>query len=129
MKAIFDIEEINDDGKDKSFSLSVNNGFIMPGSSQIITVTYRPCIVGQFTSTQFSIKVQGGNELKLSVIGQANGIDVMLSNKSVHFGEVQLQSVTNRLLNIINESDQPTSFQFFTDKTNVFSFSKTEGTV
>lgn len=67
--------------------------------------------------------------MKLSVIGQANGIDVSLSSKSVHFGEVQLTSVTNRLLNIINESDQPTTFQFFTDKTNIFSFSRTEGTV
>jgi hypothetical protein len=71
----------------------------------------------------------GGNEMKLSVTGQANGIEVSLSSKSVHFGEVQLTSVTNRLLNIINESDQPTTFQFFTDKTNVFSFSRTEGTV
>ena len=43
--------------------------------------------------------------MKLSVVGQANGIDVALSNQSVHFGEVQLTSVTNRLLNIINESD------------------------
>jgi hypothetical protein len=71
----------------------------------MITVTYQPTIVGQFTSTQFSIKILGGNEMKLSVIGQANGIDVYLSNKSVHFGEVQLTSVTNRLLNICNESD------------------------
>ena len=67
--------------------------------------------------------------MKLSVIGQANGIDVSLSSKSVHFGEVQLTSVTNRLLNIVNDGDQPTTFQFFTDKTNIFSFSKTEGTV
>ena len=76
----------------------------------MITVTYTPTIVGQYTSTQFSIKVLGGNEMKLSVIGEANGIDVCLSSKSVHFGEVQLTSVTNRLLNIMNDSDQPTTF-------------------
>jgi hypothetical protein len=38
-------------------------------------------------------------------MGQANGIDVYLSNKSIHFGEVQQTGTTNRLLNIINESD------------------------
>jgi hypothetical protein len=45
----------------------------------------------------------------------------------MHFGEVQLGSNTNRLLNICNDSDLPTSFQFFTDDKNVFSFSKIEG--
>ena len=129
VKAAFLIEEINDDGKDKAFILNTKGGIIKPGGSQEITVTYVPTIVGQFTSTQFSIKILGGNEMKLSVIGQANGIDVSLSTKSVHFGEVQLTSVTNRLLNIVNESDQPTTFHFFTDRTNIFSFSRTEGTV
>ena len=47
----------------------------------------------------------------------------------MHFGEVQLSSSTNRLLNICNDSDLPTTFQFFTDDKNVFSFSKLEGTV
>lgn len=57
------------------------------------------------------------------------GTEVSLSSKSIHFGEVQLESTTNRLLNICNNSDQPTSFQFFTDKSNIFSLSKTEGTI
>ena len=52
-----------------------------------------------------------------------------LSTRSIHFGEVQLQSATNRLLNIINESDQPTTFHFYSDRTNIFSFSKIEGTI
>jgi hypothetical protein len=29
----------------------------------------------------------------------------------------------------VNESDQPTTFQFFVDQSNVFSFSKVEGTI
>lgn len=40
-----------------------------------------------------------------------------------------MESTTNRLLNIVNDSDQPTTFQFYSDKTNVFAFSKTEGTI
>ena len=123
------IERINDDGKDNSFILSQTSGEIKPSNSSKITVTYAPNIVGQYTNSQFIIKVLGGNEMKLCCLGQANGNDVCLSNKSVHFGEVQLTSTTNRLLNIINDSDQPTTFQFFTDKSNIFSFSKTEGSI
>ena len=62
-------------------------------------------------------------------MGEAMGTEVALSSKSIHFGEVQLEATTNRLLNICNNSDQPTSFQFFTDKSNIFSLSKTEGTI
>lgn len=129
VKARFEIEQINDDGKDNSFILSLTSDTINPGASKKITVTYSPAIVGQFTCTQYSINVTGGNTLKLSCQGCANGIDVSLSSKSIHFGEVQLTSTTNRLLNICNESDQPTTFQFFNDKNNIFSFSKCEGTI
>ena len=55
VKAQFCIEEINDDGKDRAFTLSAKEGCIKPGGSQCITVTFKPTIVGQFTSTQFSI--------------------------------------------------------------------------
>jgi len=103
--ACFTIEKINDDGKDVSFKLSKESGTIVPGSSTNITVTYEPSLVGSFSNTQYSIKILGGNDLKLSCSGQALGSDVCLSSKSIHFGEVQLQNTTNRLLNIINESD------------------------
>lgn len=42
---------------------------------------------------------------------------------------MQLGSTTNRLVNIVNCSDLPTTFQFVTDKKNMFSFSKVEGQV
>lgn len=129
VKAQYSIELINDDGKDKSIVLNKYKGLIEPAGSDTITATFLPTIVGQCTNTQFKIDVVGGNELKLTCKGEANGIDVMLSNKSIQFGEVQMESATNRLLNIINQSDQPTSFQFFNDRSNIFSFSKTEGTV
>jgi hypothetical protein len=129
VKAQYTIEQINDDGKDKSIVLNKYKGLIEPAGSNTITVSFLPRIVGQCTCTQFYVKVVGGNELKLTCKGEAQGIDVLLSNKSIQFGEVQQQSATNRLLNIINQSDQPTTFQFFNDRANVFSFSKTEGTI
>lgn len=127
--AEYTLEAVNDDGKDDSIRLSNMHGTIAPGASATIVVTFCPSIVGQFTSRQYAINVKGGNQLKLVTIGQSNGVDVALSTKSIHFGEVQLTHSTNRLLNIINDSDQATSFQFFNDRTNMFSFSKVEGTI
>lgn len=102
VKAQYTIELINDDGKDKSIVLNKYKGLIEPAGSDTITATFLPTIVGQCTNTQFKIDVVGGNELKLTCKGEANGIDVMLSSKSIQFGEVQMESATNRLLNIIN---------------------------
>jgi hypothetical protein len=42
---------------------------------------------------------------------------------------VQNENNTNRLLNVVNSSDLPTSFQFVSDRHNTFSFSQTEGIV
>lgn len=129
MAAQFSVEKINDDGKDASFSIDFYQGQIPPNASFKITIKYVPSIVGVTSCSQYKIKTVGGNELNFSALGYATGFNVGLSNKSIHFGEVQIGSNTNRLLNIINDSDLPTSFQFVNDSKNVFSFSKTEGTV
>lgn len=110
VRAEYTLESVNDDGKDDSIKLSNMHGEIAPGGSATIVVTFCPSIVGQFTSRQYSINIKGGNQLKLVTVGQSNGVDVALSTKSIHFGEVQLTHSTNRLLNIINDSDQATSF-------------------
>ena len=127
--AKFTVEKVNDDGKDVSFSIDNYNGTIPPNASFKITVKYIPTTVGVHSCTQYKIKTVGGNDLAFSCVGQASGFNVNLSVKSIHFGEVQIGSNTNRLLNIVNESDLPTTFQFITDNKNVFSFSKVEGMV
>ena len=127
--AKFTVEKVNDDGKDVSFSIDNYSGTIPPNASFKITVKYIPTIVSVTSCTQYKIKTVGGNDLSFSCIGQAAGFNVNLSVKSIHFGEVQLGQTTNRLLNIINESDLPTTFQFINDDKNVYSFSKLEGTV
>jgi hypothetical protein len=102
---------------------------IPPGGSYIVWVTYAPTMPGTYSCTQYQILVEGGNALKFSCMGEGLGNEVSFSTNSIHFGEVQQDSTTNRLLNIINDSDQSTTFQIYSDKTNIFAFSKTEGTV
>lgn len=104
------IEKLNDDGKDPSFTLSEMKGSIAPGSSTTIWVTYAPTMPGSFSCTQYQVSIQGGNLLKFTCIGEGLGNEVSFSTNSIHFGEVQLEQTTNRLLNIINDSDQATTF-------------------
>lgn len=129
MPALFTVEKVNDDGKDTSFTIDCYQGVVPPNASFKITVKFVPSVVGLTSCTQYRVKTVGGNDLTFSVIGHADGFNVSLSVKSIHFGEVSLGANTNRLLNIINDSDLPTTFQFFTDDKNVFSFSKIEGSV
>lgn len=108
--ANFQVEKVNDDGKDLAFSIDNYSGSVPPGSSFKITVKFTPTIVGLTSCTQYRIKTVGGNDLHFSVIGHADCFTVRLSAVSVQFGEVQLTSNTNRLLNIMNDSDLPTTF-------------------
>ena len=70
------------------------------------------------------VKISPSQSITTEVILALN-----LSSKTVQFGEVQEQQTTNRLLNVVNDSDLPTSFQFFTDQSNLYSFSVTGGVV
>jgi len=51
VKAQYTIEQINDDGKDKSIVLNKYKGLIEPAGSNTITVSFLPRIVGQCTCT------------------------------------------------------------------------------
>jgi hypothetical protein len=108
--ATFSLEKVNDDGKDPAFSIDNYNGVVPPNASFKITVKYVPSVVGLTSCTQYKVKTVGGNDLSFSCIGHAEGFNVSLSTKSIHFGEVQIGSNTNRLLNICNDSDLPTTF-------------------
>ena len=123
------LERVSDDGKDPSISLSATSGTIEAHGKFLVTIKYTPKIPGVSSCAYFKVSSQGGNELNFNAKGQAEGYNVELSAKTVHFGEVQIEQSTNRLLNVCNNSALPTTFQFISDKSNVFSFSMTEGSV
>jgi hypothetical protein len=120
---------VNDDKKDSAIKVDHTSGEIAPGAILKVTVTYTPSIAGVKSFTLFKVAAFGGNQIEFSCKGEADGYNVELSSKTVHFGEVSVAQTTNRLLNVVNNSDLPTSFQFFTDKSNMFSFSVTQGVV
>ena len=129
MPTHYKIEKVNDDGKDPTIQVDHSEGEITPGQRIKVTVTYSPQIAGVKSYTLFKVGAFGGNQIEFSCQGLAEGYDVDLSTKTIQFGEVQESQTTNRLLNVVNNSDLPTAFQFFSDKNNLFSFSLTEGIV
>ena len=106
----YTIEKVNDDGKDVAIQVDHTEGEISPGQIVKVTVTYTPQIAGVSSFTLFKVVAFGGNQIQFSCRGVADGYDVQLSSKSIHFGEVQTEQTTNRLLNVVNNSDLPTSF-------------------
>ncbi len=67
--AQFQIEKINDDGKDVAFSLDCYSGVIPPGTSFKVTVKYIPQLVGVISCTHYKISIVGGDELKFTCMG------------------------------------------------------------
>lgn len=128
MPTEFEIEKVSDDGKDPTIRVDHLKGHLAPGQIVKIKVSYTPELPEVTSLANFKVSAFGGNEIRFACKGQAEAFDVDLSVKTIHFGEVQSDTNTNRLLNVVNSSDMPTTFQFVTDKSNVFSFSHVEGT-
>lgn len=84
----YTIEKVNDDGKDEAIRVDHSEGEISPGQIVKVTVTYTPQIAGVSSFTLFKVAGFGGNQIQFSCRGVADGYDVQLSSKSIHFGEV-----------------------------------------
>ena len=84
----FQIEKVSDDGKDPSIKVDIKQGTLSPGQILTICLSYTPEIPGVNSQVQFLVSAFGGNEIKFSAKGLAEGYDVELSTQSIHFGEV-----------------------------------------
>ena len=128
--AEFEIEKVNEKNDVlPAFTLDNYKSVIPPNSSFLIKAKYAPTIVGMYSCVHYKVKVKGGNEDGFTCIAQSLGLQVSLSTKSVHFGEVTLGKTTNRVIYVQNMSSRPATFQFINDRKNIFSYSKREGVV
>lgn len=125
----FRIEKEKSEDEDSAFSVGAKKGYIPPGESFVVVFKFQPKLVGVCSNAHYTIRSKGGNHISISCFGIGIGYDVHLSAKSMNFGEVSLGNTTNRLVNVVNNSDLATSFQFLVDRKNLFSFSVTEGVV
>ena len=75
----FAIEKVSDDGKDPSIKVDHKSGDLSPGQILKVTVSYTPEIPGVNSFANFKVSAFGGNEIKFTCKGQAEGYDVNLS--------------------------------------------------
>ncbi|EAR97146.2 MSP (major sperm protein) domain protein (macronuclear) [Tetrahymena thermophila SB210] len=120
---------INDEFKDSSFSINCSSGFIPPQSSFLVSITYKPQVEGLCSIAHWKIEAPGGNSAQISAIGDAEGFNIRLSDQSINFGEVKIETEASRILTIYNDSDLPTKYQFYIDQNSIFSISKPKGII
>lgn len=89
MPTNYTIERVNDDGKDKAIKVDHTSGELLPGQITKVTVTYTPSLAGVKSYCLLKVSAFGGNDIEFSCRGEADGYNVELSSKTVHFGEVQ----------------------------------------
>ena len=75
----FQIEKVSDDGKDPSIKVDIKQGTLSPGQILTICLSYTPEIPGVNSRVQFRVSAFGGNEIRFSAKGLAEGYDVELS--------------------------------------------------
>ncbi|KAL4441714.1 hypothetical protein ABPG74_008711 [Tetrahymena malaccensis] len=112
-----------------SFSINSSSGFIPPQSSFLIAITYKPQVEGLCSIAHWKIEAPGGNSTQISAIGEAEGFNIRLSEQSINFGEVKIETEASRILTIYNDSDLPTKYQFYIDQNSIFSISKPKGVI
>lgn len=95
----------------------------------MLNITYKPTVLGLASIAHWKISAPGGNSAEVSAIGEASGFNVRLSEQTINFGEVKIETETSRILTITNDSDLPTKYQFYNDTNNIFRISKPKGVI
>lgn len=114
---------------DSSFSLDETKGEIPSKSSFLIKITYRPMIWDLYSCSHFEIQCQGGNKIEVQCVGRALPLEARLSSKLVDFGSIRLNSTTNRMVTLHNNSDTTCAFEVVIDNSGVFSVKDNVGVI
>ncbi|CAB4001244.1 Hypothetical predicted protein, partial [Paramuricea clavata] len=114
---------------EKVFSCSQYHGIIAPQSTAKIKVQYAPSYPDASHVDYFEVNVLGATTCSvIKCVGKSKGPRVKFDTSSLGFGQVKSGGTITRILNIINDSDVNTAFQFLIDKVNsVFTFETTFG--
>ena len=139
----------NEGDRAASFTFVPPRGRIPPESTVMVKVKYHPLSPRTYTCDTFTVVTPGGNDVRLTCVGQADGPSVTLARKeapsataghasgrpklsrpsSLQFGDVRIGSVTSRVVYLSNDSALPVPFQFVVEDKGTFLFSATSGVI
>ena len=118
-----------DEYNDTSFSLDTDHGIVPPKSSFLVKITYKPMIWDLYSCTHFEIQCQGGNKIEVQCFGRASSTDAKLSSRLVNFGSIRLNSSTNRMVTLHNNTDANCSFEVVIDNSGIFAVQESTGVI
>jgi hypothetical protein len=113
----------------QQFVLSDTTGEIPPESSFLLRVKYQTKYPNYFISDTYEIRTFGGNKNRFSCLGYTLPLNTRVNARYVNFGSIELTEQTTRLIRIYNESDEPTTYQFFYHNSGCFNINSLEGVI
>lgn len=113
--------------RDAVFAFSPAEGAVPADGLKILTVTYKPRASGTRTEEHYTLSTPGGNQLRLTVAGEAVGPRVSLDTTSLDFGDLELRlprPTHRRLLTISNMAETAVRYQVLADPHGAFALEK-----
>jgi hypothetical protein len=114
---------------DPAFKWSATSGKLPADSSVALIVKYTPLATGAFDCEYFDIVTPAGGIQKICCKGYAQPHDVQLAVTSINFGNLVLGKTSMRTVEIINQTNAQAFYQFVTEPSGCFEFSRTDGTI
>jgi len=114
---------------DPAFKWSATSGKLPADSSVALMVKYTPLATGAFDCEYFDIVTPAGGIQKICCKGYAQPHDVQLAVTSINFGNLVLGKTSMRTVEITNQTNAQAFYQFVTEPSGCFEFSRTDGTI
>ena len=130
-----------EDDREAVFTLEPSEFVIPPQSRVAVTVRYSPVCAGAYTMEHFEFTTPGGNHAQVTCSGLAESPKVKLYKTidpraggfgepdSLNFRDVVVGHSTSSALFLRNDSALPARFSVVVERSGVFSFDRTTGTI
>ena len=94
-----------------------------------VKFVYTPQFCDHNDLTKFRMLCDSGNQVDINCQGKSKSFAVALSSQSINFGEIKLDTFSNRVISLANTSELDAEFEFFASDGNIFNFSEMKGIV
>ncbi len=113
----------------EQFFLSNYKGEIDPQASFLLKVKYVTNYPSYLSHETFEVKTLGGNRNRFLCSGNSLALSTHITAKNVNFNSVELTGTMTKLIRLYNDSDVPTTYQFFHNNDGPFFIHEPQGVI
>lgn len=113
----------------EQFFLSHYKGEVPPNESFRIVIRYQTHYTNYFSYETFKLKTIGGNSTSFSCIGNSLALSTSINAKSVNYNSIELTKTFKNMIRLFNDSEEPTTYQFFHVNDGNFFIEETQGVI